>query len=306
MVPNSHRWLLEVGIFPAATPQATVTNGGLNQLRVYGVVCASTPDLSDSRNSHLPPLKKSYSGGRQPPRGECSCGRLYLVPNSHWWLLKVGFFPAATPQATVTNGGLNQVRVYGVVFASTPVQSLPFDVAVDVEDLLDPFPAEEPYTRLKDAVINRVAKSAKRMLRELFTQVELGDQTPSQLMRHMHSLLAGRHIDEPIFRKIWLNKLPLPMHQVLAMLDTNTSLEKLATHADRIMECYPSSAAFCSLQQTSVSTSRSYNVGTPAHQGTQKSERDPPYAALSSCCCAYRRAAPSSNLSQAINIARSS
>ncbi|VDL93151.1 unnamed protein product [Schistocephalus solidus] len=40
------------------------------------------------------------------------------------------------------------------------VQSLPFDVAVDVEDLLDPIPAEEPYTQMKDAEINRLAKSA--------------------------------------------------------------------------------------------------------------------------------------------------
>ncbi|VDL85856.1 unnamed protein product [Schistocephalus solidus] len=44
MVPNSHLWLLEVGFFPAATPQATVTTGGLNQMRVSGDVCASTPD----------------------------------------------------------------------------------------------------------------------------------------------------------------------------------------------------------------------------------------------------------------------
>uniref|UniRef100_A0A0X3NTJ4 DUF7041 domain-containing protein n=1 Tax=Schistocephalus solidus TaxID=70667 RepID=A0A0X3NTJ4_SCHSO len=186
------------------------------------------------------------------------------------------------------------------------VQSLPFDVAVDVEDLLDPIPAEEPYTQLKDAVINRVAKSANRMLRELFTQVELGDQTPSQLMRHMRSLLAGRHMDDAIFRQIWLDKLPLPMQQVLAMLDTSTSLDKLATHADRIMECYPSGTACSSLQQTSVSTSRSDNIDTPAHQGTPKSERDPPYVTLSSCCSAYRRAAPSSDLSQASNIVRSS
>ncbi|VDL93135.1 unnamed protein product [Schistocephalus solidus] len=44
MVPNSHLWLLEVRFFPAATPRATVTTGGLNQVRVSGVVCASTPD----------------------------------------------------------------------------------------------------------------------------------------------------------------------------------------------------------------------------------------------------------------------
>ncbi|VDL91373.1 unnamed protein product [Schistocephalus solidus] len=43
-----------------------------------------------------------------------------MVPNSHFWLLEGGFFPAATPRATVTTGGLNQGRVSGVVFASTP------------------------------------------------------------------------------------------------------------------------------------------------------------------------------------------
>ncbi|VDL97638.1 unnamed protein product [Schistocephalus solidus] len=59
--------LLEVGFFPAATPQATVTTGGLNQVRVSGVVCASTPDMSDSRTSHLPPLKNSYGGGDSNP-----------------------------------------------------------------------------------------------------------------------------------------------------------------------------------------------------------------------------------------------
>ncbi|VDL90442.1 unnamed protein product [Schistocephalus solidus] len=49
-----------LGFFPAATPRATVTTDGLNQGRVSGVVCASTPGMSDSRTSHLPPLKMSY------------------------------------------------------------------------------------------------------------------------------------------------------------------------------------------------------------------------------------------------------
>ncbi|BHF70289.1 hypothetical protein SprV_0301333900 [Sparganum proliferum] len=81
---------------------------------------------------------------------------------------------------------------------SPSAKSLPFDVAVTVEDLLDPIPADESYTRLKEAVIQRVAKSANLMLRELFTQVELGDQTPSQLMRHMRSLLAVKRPRQPV------------------------------------------------------------------------------------------------------------
>nr|VZI32676.1 unnamed protein product [Spirometra erinaceieuropaei] len=36
------------------------------------------------------------------------------------------------------------------------------------------------------------------MLRELFTQIELGDQTPSQLMRHMRSLLAVKRPRQPV------------------------------------------------------------------------------------------------------------
>ncbi|VDL92647.1 unnamed protein product [Schistocephalus solidus] len=57
-----------VGYFPAATPRATVTTGGLNQVRASGVVCASTPGMSGSRTSHLPPLKKSFGGGDIDPR----------------------------------------------------------------------------------------------------------------------------------------------------------------------------------------------------------------------------------------------
>ncbi|VDL85781.1 unnamed protein product [Schistocephalus solidus] len=58
-------------------------------------------------------------------------------------------------------------------------RSLPFDVTVDIKDLLDLIPIAEPYTLLKDAAIQCVAKSAKRMLSEVFNQVEIGGQTPS-------------------------------------------------------------------------------------------------------------------------------
>ncbi|VDM04870.1 unnamed protein product [Schistocephalus solidus] len=58
-----------VAFFPAATPWATVTTGWLNQVRVFGVVCASTPSMSDSRTSHLPPIIKSYGGGDSNPVG---------------------------------------------------------------------------------------------------------------------------------------------------------------------------------------------------------------------------------------------
>uniref|UniRef100_A0A0V0J451 Uncharacterized protein n=1 Tax=Schistocephalus solidus TaxID=70667 RepID=A0A0V0J451_SCHSO len=70
------------------------------------------------------------------------------------------------------------------------------------------------------------------------------------------------------------------MQQVFTFLNTSTSLEKLATHADRIMVCYPSGATYSSFQQTSVSTSRSVTVVTFAHEGNLKPDRDPSYVDL--------------------------
>ncbi|BHF60762.1 hypothetical protein SprV_0100372800 [Sparganum proliferum] len=180
------------------------------------------------------------------------------------------------------------------------VQSLPFDVAVDVDDLLDPIPANDPYTQLKNAVIQRVAKSANRMLRELFTQVELGDQTPSQLMRHMRSLLAGSHMDDDIFRQIWLDKLPVPMQQVLSMLDTSISLDKVANHADRISECYPVGATCANIQPTST-PDRSDRVAISCPEGTHSPERDTSHVTRSACRCSSRRATTPSGPSRQPN-----
>ncbi|VDM05502.1 unnamed protein product [Schistocephalus solidus] len=76
--PVAHRsWF-----FPAATPRATVTSGGLKQLRVSSVVCASTLRRSDSRTSRLPPLKKSYGGGDSNPDWFDNAG-LIMLPWRH-------------------------------------------------------------------------------------------------------------------------------------------------------------------------------------------------------------------------------
>ncbi|VDL90074.1 unnamed protein product [Schistocephalus solidus] len=56
--------------------------------------------------------------------GECSCGRLYLVPNSHLWLVEGRLRSVATARATVKTGGLNQVTYSVIVCVFTPA-SLP-------------------------------------------------------------------------------------------------------------------------------------------------------------------------------------
>ncbi|VDL94345.1 unnamed protein product [Schistocephalus solidus] len=58
-------------------------------------------------------------------KGECSYGHLYLEPNSHLWLIEVGFFPAATLRETITTSGQNQAaRVSPLTLAAWNVRSL--------------------------------------------------------------------------------------------------------------------------------------------------------------------------------------
>ncbi|VDL96019.1 unnamed protein product [Schistocephalus solidus] len=52
-------WLPEFGFCPAPKPRATATTSGLNQVRVFDVVCVSTPGMSASLPLPLPPLPSS-------------------------------------------------------------------------------------------------------------------------------------------------------------------------------------------------------------------------------------------------------
>ncbi|CAE1255955.1 unnamed protein product [Acanthosepion pharaonis] len=120
------------------------------------------------------------------------------------------------------------------------VEKLPADIVEEVMDLLENVPDDNPYDRLKEAILKRTSASNEAMLRNLFTQVELGDRTPSQLLRHMRTLLGDNKMSENIMRSLWLDKLPTTTTQILAPMTEETQTEKLADIADRIHESFRS------------------------------------------------------------------
>ncbi|CAE1319646.1 unnamed protein product [Acanthosepion pharaonis] len=120
------------------------------------------------------------------------------------------------------------------------VEKLPADIVEEVMDLLENVPDDNPYDRLKEAILKRTGASNEAMLRNLFTQVELGDRTPSQLLRHMRTLLGDNKMSENIMRSLWLDKLPTTTTQILASMTEETQTEKLADIADRIHESFQS------------------------------------------------------------------
>ena len=99
-------------------------------------------------------------------------------------------------------------------------------------------PADTPYNVLHAQLIKRTAASEQRRLRQLFTAEELGDRTPSQLLRQLQQLLgdaAGRNPDNMFLRELFLQRLPGHVRMVLAS-SGDMPLEALASLANKMME----------------------------------------------------------------------
>ena len=133
------------------------------------------------------------------------------------------------------------------------VCALPTEYATEIQDLLLDPPEEEPYEKLKQQLIARIADSERQKLRQLLTAEELGDRKPSQLLRKMQLLLGekAKIIDSSLLRELFLQRLPANVQMILASADTMT-IDKLAEMADRIMD---------------VATPTMASVSTPAEGG---------------------------------------
>ena len=108
--------------------------------------------------------------------------------------------------------------------------------ATEVRDLLLEPPEEEPYTKLKDALIARTQKSEQMGLRELLSNEELGDQEPSKLLRRMQQLLGDKQLDGSLQRELFVSRLPTTVRLILASAPGTASLEDLAKMADKVVE----------------------------------------------------------------------
>ena len=88
----------------------------------------------------------------------------------------------------------HQIQSQKVMY-SYIVTTLPTDIAEEVSDLILEVPKENTYDTLKEALISRPGVSDQRRLDELFGNIEIGDRSPSQFLRHMKKLLGNRELD---------------------------------------------------------------------------------------------------------------
>ena len=112
------------------------------------------------------------------------------------------------------------------------------EFASEVRELLIRPPDDEPYNKLKALLIQHTMALDQKRLQQLLNTEELGDRTPTQLLRRMNQLLGDKALtlDKSFLHELFLQRLPAPVRMVLAVTPEATSLDELATLADRIME----------------------------------------------------------------------
>lgn len=121
------------------------------------------------------------------------------------------------------------------------VAALPTSVAEQLVDVIEPIPPITPYDTLRAALLDRTSASDQLRMQQLLSGVELGDRTPSQLLRHMRSLVGNLKVDDSILRQLWSKQLPANTNAILSTSDPETSLDVQARMADKIHECLSSS-----------------------------------------------------------------
>ena len=93
-------------------------------------------------------------------------------------------------------------------------------------------PPEEPYNKIKSALIAAFGKSQAQKDQELLNLNGLGDRKPSELLQHMRNLNAD---PETLFKALFMAQLPHEARRILAS-SSKTELDELAVEADRIVE----------------------------------------------------------------------
>ncbi|BHF84290.1 hypothetical protein SprV_0902744100 [Sparganum proliferum] len=132
---------------------------------------------------------------------------------------------------------------------------LPEEYAEELCDFLVHHPLEQPYDKLKEALVRRVGMTEERRLRQLLTAKELGDQKPLQLLRGVRKLVGKRKFKASILRQLFLQRLPLDVLTVLAV--SQGSIEELAELADKFMTLRVADTH--SVSRTAIPTSQGYD-----------------------------------------------
>jgi hypothetical protein len=125
----------------------------------------------------------------------------------------------------------------------------------------------------REALCHRNAESDRKALSRLLAQQDRGNLLPSQFLRQLRGLTAGRAIDnDAVIRAKWLETLPSNVQSCLVMKETE-QLETLAQYADKMIEVLPAAPTFSVTQSAPFASASAPIHASVAVEAIQKIDR---------------------------------
>lgn len=122
------------------------------------------------------------------------------------------------------------------------ISALDEQVMATIADLIAKPNLENPYTTVKNRLVEEFSVSESKRIKTLLQDLTLGDSKPSALLRRMREL-AGTNFTDQALRSIWLSHLPSSVQTILCI--SKDGLEDLAVLADGVFE-FTNMSASCS------------------------------------------------------------
>lgn len=116
------------------------------------------------------------------------------------------------------------------------IAELDTELLTNVSDIVLKPPADV-YTQLKKRLIEHFSISEEKRIKQLLSNLEIGDKKPTILLREMRSLANGGVTDD-FLRTMWMQRLPTHTQAILST--SSESLDNLAKMADKIVDISPS------------------------------------------------------------------
>ena len=140
---------------------------------------------------------------------------------------------------------------YGLVLHALKVKQLQ-----QIEDVLSCSleQSDDPYNRLKNALISKNTMSEEEKLETLLHGVELGSSRPTEMLRKLKGVMTNE-ADLVLLKKLFFDKLPTDIRRLLAATE-ETDVYVLAKRADAIVESTSSSSRLRKRDGNSTSTPR--------------------------------------------------
>ncbi|GFW86541.1 transposon Tf2-6 polyprotein [Trichonephila clavipes] len=126
---------------------------------------------------------------------------------------------------------------YSALVANLDAETLSY-----VSDIVLSPPNSDKYHTLSQRFITQFSDSETQKIKKLLTDLQLGDEKPSHLLRKMKELSNGQ-LQDDFLQSLWLQRIPPYFQTVLSA--SSEPLDKLAIIADKVSEVVGASSTIC-------------------------------------------------------------